>query len=139
MSQESYPYVGYQKPCEFNRNAVTATISSWNHVPFTRFFWYKFENNLMSALRDYGPVSVYMYASSQFVNYRSGVFYDNSYNGQSINHAVVAVGYGSLNDVDYYLVRNSWGTNWGMDGYFMIARNKNGHCGIADFVMFPVV
>lgn len=131
--------MGYQKACAFDKSSVKASISSWTYVPVITFWWWKFENNLMSALRDRGPVSVYVYASSNFVNYRSGVFFDSLCYGRSINHALVAVGYGSLNGVDYYLLRNSWGTNWGMDGYMMLARNQNSHCGIADYVMFPVV
>ena len=55
-----------------------------------------------------------------FYNYKSGIF-DGKNNGAAvcgsrtadINHAVVAVGYGSKNGSDYWIIRNSWGANWG--------------------------
>lgn len=62
--------------------------------------------------------------------------------GTDLDHGVVVVGYGSENGVDYWLVRNSWGTNWGEDGYFKIERNvkstSTGKCGIAMEASYPV-
>ncbi len=61
--------------------------------------------------------------------------------GTNIDHAVAAVGYG----VDpiaggYYLVRNSWGTGWGDQGYVKIGQaNGAGICGINQYVAYPTV
>ena len=95
---------------------------------------------MVDAIRTYGPISVAIYASSQaFSYYKSGVYYDpTGCANMQINHAVTAVGYGTMNALDYYIVRNSWGTWWGMDGYILMARNKASHCGIADWGMYPV-
>lgn len=60
--------------------------------------------------------------------YESGII-NITYCSDVINHNALAVGYGTENGLDYYLVKNSWGTEWGENGYFRIARNKN-MCGI---------
>lgn len=57
-----------------------------------------------------------------------------------VNHAVVAVGLGTSHDdgVDYYIIRNSWSADWGMEGHFWIKRGEN-LCGISDCASFPLV
>lgn len=58
-----------------------------------------------------------------------------------MDHAVVAVGYGTENEKDYWIVRNSWGSNWGENGYIRMARNidkPTGLCGIAMVASYPI-
>jgi C1A family cysteine protease len=81
------------------------------------------------------PVSVAVQADSAvFQHYSSGVLTDPKC-GTSLNHGVLAVGYGTENGQKYWLVKNSWGTGWGDSGYIKIARtestNDAGICGIA--------
>ena len=57
---------------------------------------------------------------------------------QDVNHAVLAVGYGTdATEGDYWIVKNSWGTTFGVDGYFKIKRGVN-MCGIAVCNSYPV-
>ena len=86
------------------------------------------------------PVSVAIEAGGLALQlYQSGVFTGEC--GSALDHGVVAVGYGTENGTDYWLVRNSWGTNWGESGYFKIERNVastyTGKCGIAIEASYP--
>ena len=87
------------------------------------------------------PVDVAIEANtSYFQSYTSGVL-TSSACGTNIDHAVTAVGYG--NDATYggyYIVRNSWGTSWGNQGYVNIGQATGaGICGINQYVAFPTV
>jgi len=56
-----------------------------------------------------------------------------------VNHAVLVVGYNTTEDgKDYWIVKNSWGKNWGIDGYFWIERGTN-MCGLAACASYPLM
>lgn len=88
------------------------------------------------------PVSAGMDGSAiDFQLYTGGVYDgDCSSNPNNIDHAVLIVGYGSENDEDYWIVKNSWGTSWGLEGYFYLRRNTDsqyGVCAINAMVSYP--
>ena len=88
-------------------------------------------SGLMASIQA-GPTSVAIEADKMaFQMYHSGILNSTSC-GTSLDHGVLAVGYGSENGQNYYLVKNSWGSSWGDQGYVKIANNGdgNGICGI---------
>jgi hypothetical protein len=73
--------------------------------------------------------------------YYQGIYADPAC-GNNLDHGVLAVGYGTEDDDDYFLVRNSWGATWGDKGYIKLARNTpqvNGTCGILQWASRPLL
>ena len=99
----------------------------------------KNEIQLKKALVKYGPIAVNIHVTPNFVFYNSGVYFDTDcLHTYKTNHAVLLVGYGNDPfDGDYWLIKNSWGLEWGMGGYAKIARNTRFNCGIATSASVP--
>ena len=134
-SEENYPYQGMDGNCDQEKTSNSAAkISDFKDVP----------SNNKEALRQAvatQPVSVAIDGSSRaFKSYSSGVFSGEC--GTNLNHAVTAVGYGTNDDgTKYWLIKNSWGTNWGENGYMKILRDieaPEGLCGLAMHPSYPV-
>jgi len=131
-TEESYPYTARNGACRFSASNVGATISSYKDITAGS------EAALMASVND-EPVSVAIDAGhNSFQLYKSGVYYEPACSSTRLDHGVLAVGYGSDGTNDYWIVKNSWGTSWGMQGYINMARNRNNNCGIATMSSFPL-
>ena len=99
------------------------------------------EDQLAEAVYGNGPVSVAFQVVDDFMSYTSGVYTSTTCGNTEtdVNHAVLAVGYGTdlETGMDYWLIKNSWGTDWGDQGFFKIERGVN-MCGIAECNSFPI-
>ena len=80
-----------------------------------------------------GPVFVMVDVIGSFETYSSGIYYDKDCDPEKLNHSMLLVGYGTEGGEDYWIVKNSWGSNWGEMGYAKMSRNRNDNCGIAEF------
>ncbi|XP_041004320.1 cysteine proteinase COT44-like [Juglans microcarpa x Juglans regia] len=134
-TEADYPYQGVNSKCDTARkNSKVVSIDGYEDVP-------PYDESALKKAVAHQPVSVAIEASGRALQlYESGVFTGEC--GSELDHAVVAVGYGTENGADYWLVRNSWGTNWGEDGYIKIERNAvgtfTGKCGIAMEASYPI-
>ncbi|CAJ1978777.1 unnamed protein product [Sphenostylis stenocarpa] len=132
-SEASYPYKAVDGKCDTAAPAVVK-IKGYEKVPPNS------EDALKKAVANQ-PVSVSLDAESRdFMLYASGVFTGQC--GTELDHAVTAVGYGTENGTDYWLLKNSWSTDWGDKGYIKMQRGiaaKSGLCGIAMDASYPTV
>jgi len=136
-SEANYPYTAVDGVCNTVKEAqVVATVATFTDVPTNS------DAALMNAIAQQ-PVSVAVEADqNSFQLYSSGVM--TAACGTALDHGVLAVGYGSTGGQDFYKVKNSWGTDWGMSGYILLGRGPAynggaGQCGILSAASYPNV
>ncbi|KAK7886561.1 hypothetical protein WMY93_026182 [Mugilogobius chulae] len=128
-SEKGYPYEAKDAACRYNPEYKAYNCNSIISVKNN-------ESSLQKFLVIFGPTAVSVHSSLPgFYYYKSGVFSDPACTGP-VDHGVLLVGYSNDGVSDYWIVKNSWGTRWGEDGYMRIVRNKN-MCGIATFGVTP--
>lgn len=135
-TEDNYPYNAHKGYCLQNmgRSDLPA-VQGFINIPAGD------EHKLQEAIATVGPIAVSMDANHfSFHNYQSGIYYEESCSSFYHNHAVLVVGYGTdEHERDYYIVKNSWSSSWGENGYFRIFRNHRNHCGLATKANFPIV
>ncbi|CAF1486102.1 unnamed protein product [Adineta ricciae] len=115
-TESSYPYEAKDGKCRFTTKDIGATDTGCTDIEQNN------ESALQDAIATVGPVSIGIDATqSSFQFYKS------------------AVGYDTQDTVDYYIVKNSWGTSWGNQGYIWMARNRDNQCGVAAYANYPNV
>ncbi|KAL3628195.1 hypothetical protein CASFOL_027241 [Castilleja foliolosa] len=135
-----YPYTGKKGQCAYENIVEAAaagvvTIDGYENVP---------KNNERALLRAvaHQPVTATIAAGTlDFSHHRKGIFKGEC--GTEMNHAVTIVGYGKTScGTKYWIAKNSWGSNWGENGYIRLLRGvsgKGGQCGIARSPAYPVM
>ncbi|KAM0933928.1 putative zingipain [Dioscorea sansibarensis] len=132
-TDDDYPYRGYFAGCDMNKiERRVVSIDGYQNIP-------RYNEKYIKTVAAYQPVSVGIEAyGRQFQFYTSGIFDGNC--GIDLDHAVTVVGYGNEYGIDYWLIKNSWGQQWGENGYIKLRRNTNipqGKCGITLKASYP--
>ncbi|KAL0561132.1 hypothetical protein IC582_001552 [Cucumis melo] len=133
MKEQDYPYTGTDhSTCNFDKSKIAASIANFSVVNSLD------EDQIAANLVKNGPLAIAINA----------VFMQTYIGGVScpficsnrLDHGVLLVGYGSagyapirMRDKDYWIIKNSWGENWGENGYYKICRGRN-ICGVDSLV-----
>ncbi|XP_057683222.1 cathepsin S, ortholog 1 isoform X5 [Corythoichthys intestinalis] len=131
-SERFYPYERQSGKCRYSPKGKAGYCSNFRVLPGGD------ERALKATLADVGPLAVAVNAMlPSFHLYRGGIYDDPDCEAKFINHAVLLVGYGSDRGREFWLLKNSWGSAWGEDGFIRISRNRNNVCGVANFAVYP--
>ncbi|XP_046647101.1 procathepsin L-like [Daphnia pulicaria] len=147
MKSSSYAYTSgstgtAETTCKFDSTAVGAKVASFDWV-----MPYPDPTAIMTNLQSNGPLPSSIKILDSFYSYASGVYSDPACiltDEYDINHTVVIVGYGTTTATStvpatpYWIVRNSWGTGWGLSGYFFMKRGVN-MCNIESWAAYVKV
>jgi C1A family cysteine protease len=129
--EADYGYTGKAGTCAYSASKTVYKNTAYADVTANDF------TQLRVAVKAQ-PVSVAVEADQDaWKLYKSGIISDNC--GTTLDHGVLAVGYGS----NYWIVKNSWGASWGESGYLRIAsgsqNNGSGVCGINSDASYPTL
>jgi len=119
-SDQSYPYKARGQTCAYNKSLTIATVSDIKCYEAVN------TTTLQGYVANVGPVSIAVDATS-FQRYSSGVM---NCSGTSLNHGVLLVGYTE----NSWIIKNSWGKNWGEQGFVRVSNLSGKNCGVGAYV-----
>jgi cathepsin L len=128
-SEESYPYTAVEEICKQSQcQSVISTLQGFIDIDTD-------ENALKAAVGTVGPVSVAVAATIEWQLYGGGLLDLPDCNSIDVNHGVLVVGYGQ-DGSDYWIIKNSWGLEWGEEGYIRLFRGSN-QCHVSEIASYP--
>jgi len=131
MNESDYPYVGKDTPCSADESKFAVAIDGVKVSETGN------EQALMETVKS-GAVSIGIDASNvSFQLYDGGIYDEPKCQSHLLDHGVVLVGYGSEDGTGYWIVRNSWGSSWGEEGYIRVLRDGTNLCGICSSPSYP--
>lgn len=135
-TEKQYPYEAVDQDCQVVPSTVKIKLKNFTSLPIGD------EESIKTALYKHGPISVGVNANLDWQLYSKGIYNPSEEacdsSASSMDHGVILVGYGNKDGLDYWVVRNSWGADWGEEGYMRLARGHNA-CGVANAAIFPVL
>lgn len=132
MRSSDYPYTGQEGNCRFDRSKVVAKVTGYRYASGAQSGEVD-EEDLKQFIYENGPLAIAVNANP-FQSYYSGIMDPWSCDPSGLNHGVLLVGYGSENGTPYWIIKNSWGSSWGENGFIRIIGGK-GTCGFNTFVV----
>ena len=110
---EDYPYIADAERCLFDPDLTQVAVNSCTLIAPNA------PDAIIAALQR-GPVVVEMESDQRIIQQYTGGVIETGLCGLNLDHAVLAVGVGTYADGRYFLLKNSWGTDWGEEGYFRV-------------------
>ncbi|KHJ42335.1 papain family cysteine protease [Trichuris suis] len=149
VTESCEPYLAHRFPCKNNRNIKSCKRYYATNYQYVGGYYGALRGNedlIKLAVYHNGPVAVGIQVYPDFYSYHSGIYYHvkdamnfsaSPYGWNpflAVDHAVTVVGYGVEKGTKYWIVKNSWGKNWGDNGYVKILRGTN-ECGIESLAL----
>ncbi|UJR07000.1 hypothetical protein I4U23_011289 [Adineta vaga] len=134
QSDKTYPYNAKENTCTFNTSNVIVKVCGYVELPSGN------ETALQQATAFIGPIATSVDAGhTSFQLYKSGVYDEPQCRPDFPDHGIFVIGYGNESGKDYWLLKNSWTTDWGEKGYVKMVRNKNNQCAVATQPSYPIL